>query len=614
MGRNIPGWHKAGYTGAKRGFRMRGPASENHSSVPSVASVPSSAGHSHTFRSLSLQNLYSTPFWWGICLLSAAILAFADRQFLNPDGLSYVEIASSALHRGPGEFLNGYWSPFYPLLLAVALLFRPALRYEVQLLHLVNFLIFVATLWTFHFFLHGWIAYAEQFDPAGEQQKKAILPFGYCLLLWFTLKNIGLGNITPDLAVAAVIFLVAGLICRLSVPGTGLKPGIALGLVLALGYYTKAVMLPLELALLVWLFLFPPSQFANAFRRKLLLSLSIFLLAVGPLIAALSHRVGHLTYGETGRLNYAWFVNGVPKYIGWTGGTVGGEGFAEHAPRKLMEHPLILEFDSPVKGSFPLWYEPSYWYAGLKVHFDLHEQISALQTTFAEYKVMFSQMAVFFSGAFVLGWMGAWEKSHLKTAWRMSWLLIWPLAAVGLYALVHVETRFLGAYFVLGWLTIYVSLSQRSNPRVASAICATVAGTVVVLFLGYLGVEAAGAVRDLVQARQPDYQLVASGLRNLGLRDGDRVAIVGHDPFPLYARYAGVRVVAEIVSADEFWKLSPDELQSVRQHLKQIGVKAVVASNKPASITVSKWKDVKTSGPYHFNLLLLDDRPTIGLP
>jgi len=549
--------------------------------------------------------LHSEPFWWGVCLVSAIVLVFADRQFLNPDGLSYVEIASSAVRNGPGEFLNGYWSPFYPALLSLALLFHPSLHHEVLLFHLVNFLIFVATLCTFHFFLRGWIAHLEQFGPVSQQQKRAIIPFGYCLFLWFILKSIGVGNLTPDLAVAAVLFLIAGLICRLAIPGTGLKHYVVLGLVLALGYYAKAVMFPLELMLLAWLFLFPPCESGGAFRRKLLVSLSFFLLAAGPLIAALSNRVGHLTYGETGRLNYAWFVNGAPKYSGWTGGAPVREGIPQHAPRKLIEQPLVLEFDAPVPGSFPLWYDPSYWYAGYKVHFDLHQQISALRITLAKYEVIFAQTAVFFAGAVVLGFLGARRNSLLHTASRVSWLLVWPLGAVLLYALVHVEARFLGAYFILGWMTVYGMPGLHLNQRVAGAICATVSGTTAILFLGYLGVESARAANDLAHGRQPDYQLVAASLRDLGARDGDRLAMVGHESFPLYARYAGTRVVAEIVSPGEFWNLSPDELRAVTERLEQMGVKAIVANRKPVGLGATGWHDVNTSGQVRYSVLVL---------
>ncbi len=35
-----------------------------------------------------------------------------------------------------------------------------------------------------------------------------------------------------------------------------------------------------------------------------------------------------------------------------------------------MTKPELLEFAEPVSGTFPLWYDPAYWYAGVKAKFD----------------------------------------------------------------------------------------------------------------------------------------------------------------------------------------------------------------------------------------------------
>jgi hypothetical protein len=46
---------------------------------------------------------------------------------MNPDGLSYLDLASEALRSGPSGLVNGHWSPGYPALLCVALtLFDPS--------------------------------------------------------------------------------------------------------------------------------------------------------------------------------------------------------------------------------------------------------------------------------------------------------------------------------------------------------------------------------------------------------------------------------------------------------------------------------------------------------
>jgi hypothetical protein len=244
--------------------------------------------------------LASVRFWWCCCLASAAILAWTARHAMNPDGLSYLDMASEALNGGPARLINGYWSPGYPALIGLALsLFRPSPVREFPLIHFLNFLIFAFVLWAFSVFLRYWRR------TAGDGGELSLMtPFAYAAFLWFTLRFIGVGVVTPDLAVAGIIFLTAGLACRISLPQVHWRHYVALGAVLACGYYLKSPMFPLGLALLAFLFAFPPPE-----RRapwKLLYSLAAFLSLSAPLVALLSLREGKPTFGESGRLNYAW--------------------------------------------------------------------------------------------------------------------------------------------------------------------------------------------------------------------------------------------------------------------------------------------------------------------
>ena len=296
-----------------------------------------------------------------------------------------------------------------------------------------------------------------------------------------------------------------------------------------------------------------------------------------------------------------------------------------------MEKPLVLEFDSPIKGTSPLWYDPSYWYAGAQVRFNLRQQIVALKNTFFDYirsddpnyRDMLPQTAAFFSGAVVLCILIAFEKRFSNLPLRESWLLIWPLTAMSMYALVHVESRYVAGFSVLLWLTIYGTLMFRLTTRVAAAVCATVAGTAMIVLMVDMGIASGRIVKDLVQSTPPDYQTIAVGLRNLGVQSGDRLAVVGYEDIfvPYYARYARLRVVAEITSKDEFWNLSTPELKSVEERLASIGVKAIVATsgkehgeplreNRPEFSALPNWREVKVSDSVRCSVLLLSEPPS----
>jgi hypothetical protein len=556
---------------------------------------------------------------------------------MNPDGLSYLDIGTETLRNGPSALVNGLWSPGYPALLSLALLlFRPAPHWEFPLVHLVNLFIFVLDLWAFHFFLQRWLSYEETLRPQNEAARRYIVPFAFCVFLLFTLQDGGLRAVNPDLCVIAIVFLIAGISCRLALPGSGRLHYVALGLALGLGYYAKAPMLPLGLVLVAGFLIYPPSRLVS--RRRLLLSMSVFLLTAAPLVALLSQRVGHLSLGEAGKLNYAWHVNGLQPYAGWTGSNQGQtfsslpvygllpppasasdaphlSGVPEHPPRTLMEKPFILEFASPVKGTFPLWYDPAYWYAGAKARFDLRQQIAALKETFGIYERFFldSPKTPLLGGAIALC-LVAGRREDFFGAPRSAWLFAWPLAAMLAYVFVHVELRYIAGFGVLLWLSIYGALTARVNRGVAAAVCAAVGCAMMIPFLFDMAQTGFLTAGDLAHSRQPDYEVVAVALRNLGLRSGDRLAVVGFPFDPLYAHYDGLRVVATIPATDEFWNLSEPELRSVGARLAQIGVKALVAQKRPLSSTPANWRDVnlRDSGPFSI-LLLSEPAPKVPL-
>lgn len=541
----------------------------------------------------------SVYFWWCLGLVWAGVLALASRHGMNPDGLDYLEMASGALSGGPSKLVSGYWSPGYPALISMAMLiFRPSPRQEFPLIHCVNFFIFAPALLAFTFFFRAWLSDTHRTESLTEDEKRYAIPFAFGTFLWFTLQYIGVGLVTPDLCVAAIIFFAAGISYRLSLPGSTWKHYVALGLVLAAGYYAKAAMFPLGLALLGVLFLWRPSHYLN--RPKLLLSLIIFLLMAAPLIALVSRRVGRLSFGEVGRIAYLVYVNRV-------GDDILNDGGLDHPPRKLIDKPLTYEFAYPIDGTYPLTYDPSYWYAGAKARFDLRQQILALKETLLVYKDILERIAAFIAGAIVLCGLILREK-RVPTIPRNSWWqLAWFFAACAMYGLVYAEARYLAGFLVLFWLAIYGALMFRVNKSFAVLVVAALILTVMIPGMVELVALSPSTLRGLVHAKPPDYEAVAARLRELGLQSGDRLAVVGYSNDLYYAHLAKLRVVAQIPNADEFWRLSTPELNKVSQRLAAIGVKAIMARNRPVSCAFANWQDLNVSSSTRSSILLLAD-------
>jgi hypothetical protein len=101
----------------------------------------------------------SSRTWLVIGLLWSAFYSFADRDTMNPDGMSYVDMASNAVRNGPAQLINSYWSPGYPAVIAGFLMvFRPSLEATYSVVHFANFCIFALVMLSFAFFLKQWTA------------------------------------------------------------------------------------------------------------------------------------------------------------------------------------------------------------------------------------------------------------------------------------------------------------------------------------------------------------------------------------------------------------------------------------------------------------------------
>ena len=96
--------------------------------------------------------------------------------------------------------------------------------------------------------------------------------------------------------------------CGESVPLTS-REATAFGVVLGLGYLAKAVMLPVGLAALVAFALLGWRRRSRGSQFDLVRAAVTYVLIAAPLVAVQTYTQGHLSFGETGRLNYRWYVS-----------------------------------------------------------------------------------------------------------------------------------------------------------------------------------------------------------------------------------------------------------------------------------------------------------------
>lgn len=539
-------------------------------------------------------------------ILAAAICAWCGRFATNPDGLSYLDMAGNALHGDWRSLLIPNWSPLYPSLIAVVLaVFRPSPEWEVPALHFLNWGIFVAATFCFQFFLRSWLRLRgagnrERGFPMGAPNRETGFPiravFAHCL---FTGTGLFMSRLlTPDLCVAACVYLAAGFSCRLALPGAVRRDYALLGAALALGYYAKSPLLPLSLVLLA---LLPFALKGGRARRRLAIAAAVFLIGVAPLVIALSRRQNHPTFGEAGKLNYAWYVNRTPfPWLGLPAGT----GVPEHPPRLLRQQPLLFEFGQPVGGTYPLWYNPAYWNQGIRMRIDFRQLLSNTGHQLGLYGRWFLLAGPMWAGIAAL-WIAGRKRRARAPARPDAWFLVaWPVAAMLMY-LVHVDFRYIAPFLALLWLFLFENACAGVSPRFRTAVLAA-AGCFMLL----------PGLRILVRPEPPEFLEVARGLNGMGLHGGDTIAVSGDSFDAFYARAAGVRIVAQVCDAGAFWaphfpeplircesgflnRMNAGELSVLWRDLRSAGAHALVVRGEPPA----GWRVLGKSG---YSVRMLD--------
>lgn len=560
-----------------------------------------------------------------------AIHAWNARDYMNPDGISYLDVGDACLD-GNASAINGLWSPFYPCLLGATMrLIKPSAHWEFPLVHFVNFAICLFALWAFDFLLCQLIRFHEVHKL---ENGLVTLPAWLWVLLGYLLFIICAFQFTfsprivsPDMCVVAFVFLASGILLRIRRGAENWTMFVFLGVALGLGYLSKAGMLPIALIFLS-ISAFATKSPKSAVRRVMIASLA-FVLIASAYFVPLSVAKGRLTFGDAGKLNYAWVVNGVTWHVHWQGESP-GHGSPVHPTRKILDHPAVYEFASPIRGTYPPWYDPSYWYEGVTLRFEPRAQMSTFSRSADEYLRIFSSSTQIslISGFLVLCFIGYKRPLNLMGNILRQWNLLVPsIAAFALFSTIFVETRYLGAFMVLMWLGLYSGVrvpdSRRSRILTASIVIAV--ASVIVISIGQLTLPAAFALaREVFRGQKSNAEVfgsgpgmtgqaqIAEGLNRMGVRPGDNVASIGKGFSCGWARLAKVRIVAEVTDGspirpatrdvEDFWAADPSIRRKVINTLASTGARAIIADNVASWASNEGWQQIGDTSYYVYFL------------
>jgi hypothetical protein len=525
---------------------------------------------------------------WGFRLAIAACAlldCWIGRFRMNPDGVSYLDMGDLFWKRDWHAAFTAIWSPLYGWLTGfVLLLTKPELRWEYPVVHLLNFVILVATLFCFEFFWRELLTFKDGESWMGPHSAHAWV-LGYLLFAYVHLAVHRLLLVTPDLLVSALVYLAFGLMLRYAGGRLSTSAAFLLGAILGLGYLAKTAMLPFS-------FVFLLTMLAVAWRqhkRKRLIAAALLSLLVTslPYMAALSWNMHRLTFGDTAKINQGWFVNGVtPPCRHWQGSQPGHKD-ALHPTRKIYDWPEVYEFSTPIAGTYPVSYDASYWYAGLDSGIHPAREIRIIVKN-----CIFVLPAVFLtSGFLVVVALMFYLGGRVKDSWR-DWMSLWPLlvpagAAFLMYMTMYWEARYTSGAMLVMWGAAMVSTNIASEER-KTKVFWTAALLLGVLIAGRFSMVLVEDFRD--EKHRERIVTVAEDLRAAGVEPGSPIALIGDGNIaPGWARLAKLRIIAEVPyrfdtgdSATAFWYATPQTETAVLHLLKGTQAKAVVADPAPA--------------------------------
>ena len=551
-------------------------------------------------RKDEIQIVISRIQWWfrGGIALCALIDCWINRFQMNPDGISYLDMGDLYWKGNWHAAFNLLWSPLYSWLTGLMLLLaKPVLRWEYPLVHLLTFAILVATLFCFEFFWRELLASQVNVVWVGPWRPYAWI-LGYLLFAYIHLGVHRLLLVTPDLLVDALVYLTFGMMLRFLAGRMGAPSAFLLGVLLGVGYLAKAAMMPFAVVFLLTMLAAACWQK----RRKMLSAVALagFLLASLPYVTALSLNAHRFTWGDAAKLNQGLCVNHVrPPSHNWQGDQPGHRD-AQHPTRKIFSWPEAYEFSAPIAGTYPVWYDPVYWSAGLdsKLHPEREMQVIVSNSLLiAEHVLLESGFFIMVALMFALG-------GRIKDSWNHL-LAFWPIyipaiAVFLMYALVHWEARYTTGMMLVLWAVGIAAANVAGDKRMARVFW------IASLLLSALTVGRFATVlsEDHRNFRRSEQTLrVAEELQAAGIGSRTPIAVIGDGNTASYwARLGGWKIIAEVPqsmgtgdSASAFWESSPQTESAVLNALKNTGAKEAVADVIPTTLP-PEWLPLGNTG------------------
>ncbi len=526
--------------------------------------------------------------FWILGLLLGGILTYTTRHFINGDAIAYLDMAQ-AFRTGPWKdsvFLG--YSPGYSILLAIfEHIFQTTLNNELFMVKLFNLILFITAMTSCDLFVSRLI------DEADTEVERIALPpyvfkaMCYSAFLVASLIWVRIQLITPDMIIFVFVLLSVVAVLNIKRSPDDFRNFALLGITTGFGYICKTFLFPFS----VFFFAFA-AMYSSSMRKavpRLLVAASVMLVISSPVIISQSLEVGRFSIGEVGVYNYTFYV--------------AGQGQGIHVPKIIHHNPEVYYYDHGSTSTYPQG-DPAYWALGIAPVFNYRAQLSAIRSSL-------SQLAsgTLWPTLVVLLWFVAQFKVATFVSLRMFppstflMLIFMCFCGTATYCLVSMEMRYVAAFLFLGFAALTTAPRYKHSDFIEHPSIIVEATAVVAIFLGMVGffvvdqsIRSLHSTNSKTSHHESFMEMVATKdfLKANGIDKGDKMAVFRPINCKLYwARMAGVRVMGEIMSVNEFLGGTAQNRAETLTALRDYGFKAVFVKEPRFSGIVSEgWKEV----------------------
>lgn len=533
----------------------------------------------------------------GLSIAAAQLTAW--QYLVGWDSVSYLEIADQVLKGHFQELFGSYWSPLFPLLLALIKVVTSNSLDEFMVLALAMYGAFAFSFAAFAYFAHGLLCLhtrlqEQEGDRVVTVSPNQLLVVMYASYLYCTLGISELSHKTPDVLASGVCFLALAQWLSMVNGKDSVGRSALTGFLVGLSYWAKNFNIGWGPVFIVCMIIF---ERKNGLKGKRLMAmLSCYVITMAALAVPISLKAGHPTLSDVVRVGGAW-----SETVGYMGIVHGRGAEFSHPTRIFFTDPIFYEFATPYSDvTYPPFYAPQYWYDGVKLHVDWPSYFHKLWDKALLYGNLLGYCLLLVLLLFCIG-----SKSPPLLKERLIVLapgLIPSIIGMAvIYFMLDPEGRYYASSLapLLCYLCASIGLPPGTGSRRKLKIGLGALTIWMLLFLAFrswfhLYFAWPDYAQWLTQSTKlpfppspvfSQHRANIEALQQAGLKPGDRIARVtrcGDGEF-YWAKGAHLRIVCETPDVDGFWKSTKENRQALYQKLKDFGVKAIVQDWSPPS-------------------------------